>query len=272
MPSCHVASLLKDYAQQYETVDFLKGDPAWFMHQVEGAGGALAGGVNSWLGGGDFLAGAVTGSIVSAFGGMAGQWASRGASVLINGFNITSPVISGVVAGGTAGAAAGFASGFVASGISSGWESSTMLQGGWNGALSGGIMGGIAGGVSAYAYATNHKINPWTGKANKSITIGEGMTSNPQEGWFGIDKISKDLGTETFQAPKGSPSEIMQANEIWIESKIEELYVIYDRGYVGNHSQYYQMELSHLLNYNNVYHVRVIYHNYRQTIRIYIVK
>lgn len=73
-------------------------------------------GVNSWLGGGDFLAGAVIGSIASAFGGMAGQWASRGANVLINGFNITSPVISGVVAGGTAGAAAGFASGFVASG------------------------------------------------------------------------------------------------------------------------------------------------------------
>lgn len=37
MSSCHVASLLKDYAQQYETVDFLKGDPAWFMHKVEGA-------------------------------------------------------------------------------------------------------------------------------------------------------------------------------------------------------------------------------------------
>lgn len=29
-------------------------------------------GVNSWLGGGDFLAGAVTGSIASAFGGAAG--------------------------------------------------------------------------------------------------------------------------------------------------------------------------------------------------------
>ena len=39
-----------------------------------------------------------------------------------------------------------------------------------------------------------------------------------------------------------------------------------------NHGQYYQMELSPLLNYNNVYHVRVIYHYYRQTIRIYIVK
>ena len=24
------------YAQQYETVDFLNGDPSWFMHQVEG--------------------------------------------------------------------------------------------------------------------------------------------------------------------------------------------------------------------------------------------
>lgn len=241
--------------------------PGWMA-----AGGALAGGVNSWLGGGNFLAGAVTGSITSAFGGMAGQWASRGANVLINGFNITSPVISGVVAGGTAGAAAGFASGFVASGISSGWEPSTMLQRGWNGALSGGIMGGFAGGVSAYAYATEHNINPWTGRPDKSITIGEGMTSDPRKGWFGIDKISKDLGTETFDGQMFPPSELMHENEIWIESKIEESYVIYDRGYVGNNSSYYQMELPHTANYNNVYHVRVLYVNQKQTIRIYYIK
>ena len=29
-------SLLNKLADQYETVDFLQGDPAWFMHQVVG--------------------------------------------------------------------------------------------------------------------------------------------------------------------------------------------------------------------------------------------
>ena len=73
----------------------VQGSSACFGPGWMAAGGALAGGVNSWLGGGDLLAGAVTGGFASAFGGMAGQWTSRGANVLINGFNITSPVLSG---------------------------------------------------------------------------------------------------------------------------------------------------------------------------------
>ena len=28
--------LLKQYAEQYETMEFLNGDPSWFMHQVSG--------------------------------------------------------------------------------------------------------------------------------------------------------------------------------------------------------------------------------------------
>lgn len=32
-----VRRLLVEYAERYETADFLNGDPSWFMHQVEGA-------------------------------------------------------------------------------------------------------------------------------------------------------------------------------------------------------------------------------------------
>ncbi|MCD8296464.1 MAG: DUF2400 family protein, partial [Prevotella sp.] len=28
--------LIREYAEHYETKDFLHGDPSWFMHQVEG--------------------------------------------------------------------------------------------------------------------------------------------------------------------------------------------------------------------------------------------
>ena len=74
------------------------------------------------------------------------------------------------------------------------------------------------------------------------------MNSDLGKGWFGIDKISKDLGTERFDGNRFPRSEVMHENEIWIESKIEESYIIYDRGYVGNNSPYYQMELQHTAN------------------------
>jgi hypothetical protein len=32
--SCDVAALLREYAERYETADFIVGDPSWFMHQV----------------------------------------------------------------------------------------------------------------------------------------------------------------------------------------------------------------------------------------------
>ena len=31
-----VENLLRKYAEQYETADFLPEDPSWFMHQVSG--------------------------------------------------------------------------------------------------------------------------------------------------------------------------------------------------------------------------------------------
>lgn len=36
MMDAGIIGLLKRYASLYETVDFLKGDPSWFMHQVDG--------------------------------------------------------------------------------------------------------------------------------------------------------------------------------------------------------------------------------------------
>lgn len=32
----NIQELLRDYAERYETADFLTGDPSWFMHQVQG--------------------------------------------------------------------------------------------------------------------------------------------------------------------------------------------------------------------------------------------
>ena len=37
MISKETKQLLRQYADKYETVAFLEGDPSWFMHQVVGA-------------------------------------------------------------------------------------------------------------------------------------------------------------------------------------------------------------------------------------------
>jgi len=234
--------------------------PGWMA-----AGGALAGGVNSWLGGGDVLAGAVTGSIASTFGGMAGQWATRGVNVMINGFNITSPVLRGVLAGGTAGAAAGFASGFVTSGISSGWVLPAMFNGGLTGALSGGILGGIAGGTSAYAYATSHNINPWTGRPNsRIIVIGRDMGGrvNPVANVIEAETISSDWNSATNDNYRGNILEGKQFNRDWIQLKKEQRYAIFDIGEGSFPVGYnYGMELRYLQGYPSVYptHIVVLY-------------
>ena len=45
--------------------------------------------------------------------------------------------------------------------------------------------------------------------------------------------------------------------------------IIYDRGHVGNNSQYYNMELGRTMNYSNIYNVKAIYSR-TQTIRLLI--
>jgi len=112
---------------------------------------------------------------------------------------------------------------------------------------------------------------------NKSVTIGEGMKSDIDKGWMGIDKISKDLKSEKFE-PKNLPKEeyytddkLMNEDGIYIEMKISEQFIIYDRGPVGNNSQYYNMEVGRTMNYSNIYHVNAIY-NRTQTIRILIIR
>ncbi len=90
----------------------------------------------------------------------------------------------------------------------------------------GATIGGVAGGIGGYVAAKNAKINPWTGRPDKSVTIGEGMKSDVEKGWMGIDKISKDLESGKFEPsdrllntqpellgkPIGTSTELMNAN------------------------------------------------------------
>lgn len=95
-------------------------------------------------------------------------------------------------------------------------------------------------------------------------------TTASAAGWFGIDQISDDLGTQKFEPLSTEPAELMAENMRWIDNKINQGAIIYDRGKVGNNSPYYQMELNRIKNYNNVLHVYSFY-NCSQTFRLHFV-
>jgi hypothetical protein len=140
----------------------------------------------------------------------------------------------------------------------SGGDVSVANQAGAGGMWMGAAIGGGIGAGMGYYNASKSGRNPWTGRPNKSVTIGEGMKSNIAKGRMGVDKISKDLGSNTYKPdesiPKnvdllgkniGTTSDLMYDNAIWIEIKMQQQVIIYDRGPVGNNSQYYNMELGH---------------------------
>jgi hypothetical protein len=108
------------------------------------------------------------------------------------------------------------------------------------------------------------------------------MTSDPTKGWLGVGKIANDLGSSYYNPAKyipmqiipGDPtfnnttSDLMYDNSVWIESKMDLNSYIYDRGSVGNNSQYYNMEVGRTMNFQNVINVTPFYNN-NQSIRIY---
>jgi hypothetical protein len=109
-------------------------------------------------------------------GGAAGQWGGKYlGDVIINGTKITSPVLQGAVSGAAGGAAGGYAGGFTAGLIMTG-DFVEANSAGWKGAAFGAPIGGISGAASAYKYANDKGINPWTGKEKKQSSISQQNT------------------------------------------------------------------------------------------------
>ncbi|MBQ8222502.1 MAG: hypothetical protein IJZ87_04020 [Bacteroidales bacterium] len=243
---------------------------------VAAAGGALTSATNSMIAqtGKNFsginsvswdqvTSSAVIGGASSFVGGIAGGYAGTHiGGVMINGLNITSPVVKGIVAGSiggmVGGATAGYVGGYMTTG-SSEEAFNSALSGMWQGS----VLGGVSGGIGAYAAAKNAKINPWTGVHNKSAVLGESMSER-------IIPVSKDLQAEYLSAPEMDNAyfgrEIsqnttytnkisMEFNAQWIESKMAQNYHLYDIGPVGNKvvSPYYNMEQCRTMYYPNIH-------------------
>ena len=254
------------------------GDLALYGPAGWAAGGAILGASNAALGGANgsqIIQGAFVGAFSGLAGGAVGQWAGQGlGGLVVNGFNVTSPVIKGMITGAIGGMVGGYAGGFTGN-LLMGGDLKSANQAGLSGMKMGAFIGAGTGAFGGYRYAKQNNINPWTGKSNNSVTIGEGMTTDPEKGWMGIDKISDDLGSDYFK-PENKPLEnwntdtkLMQENGQWIDGKMQNNTTIYDRGSVGNNSQYYNMEMGRTMNYPVI---KVTpYYNRTQTIRVLII-
>jgi hypothetical protein len=107
------------------------------------------------------------------------------------------------------------------------------------------------------------------------------MITDPTKGWMGVDKIADDLGSDYYKPDSDIPmngpfngsttSNGMYDNAIWIENNVKGTGAyIYDRGPVGNNSQYYNMEVGRTMNYPVM---RVTpYYNRSQSIRVLIIR
>ena len=132
---------------------------------VGGVGSAISGGGFAVLPGGNgkVLQGMGIGALSGVIGGAAGFAAGKGTNVLLQGVNITSPVVKGFIAGAIGGAAGGAIGGFTAGYITTG-----NLDAAWNSAGSGAIFGAGVGSVSGFAggyrYAKKEGLNPWNGR------------------------------------------------------------------------------------------------------------
>ena len=238
------------------------------------AGGAIVGGANAYLGGAtsfqDIAQGAFIGAASGLVGGAVGQYAAKSlGNVLINGFNVTSPVIKGAIGGAVGGAAGGYAGGFTGGLLSTG-NFEAAHKAGVGGLASGAAIGGVAGGVGAYASAKRQGINPWTGKYSNAIAIGRGQEAR-------IDPAARDLNAETisndwnknFGRNRLSNKQSLDFNYDWFEGKLDLDYKVFDlgSGNFNNYSPNYTLELNSLQyrNYQsiNVYNRTYLNGNFR---------
>ena len=180
---------------------------------VGASAGFTAGAVGTWTQGGSFLDGIGNGLVqgaigaVSGFvGGAAGQWAAKGlGNLVVNGFNVSSPVVKGIIGGAIGGAAGGYAGGFTAGFLMTG-KLSSAHKAGLSGMKQGAGLGALTGGVTAYKAAKAQGINPWSGKKfNDPINNGfngntEEITLQPGER---LDRYGNESGRYT--SPEGTP-------------------------------------------------------------------
>jgi RHS repeat-associated protein len=131
------------------------------------------------------------GSISGLAGGAAGNYVGKvGMGVLINGTNITSPVVQGGLIGGLSGFAGGYAGGFTA-GLIITRDFSAANEMGWASGLQGGALGVGIGSGAAYKRAIDDGVNPLSGRKVGAVGMGRGQKQ--------VDDFSRRMKIETIK-------------------------------------------------------------------------
>lgn len=190
--------------------------------------------------------------------------AAKGGSIFINGFNISSPLLKGAITGTAGGAVGGYSGGFT-SGLLMTGDFGKAHEFGVQGLYTGASLGLTSGTISAYAYSKQNGFNPFTGKANNSITIGEGMANR-------VNPIAKDLNSRTITKPwrdKFGNVRVNQElglgfNEAWFKAQLRNDAKVYNAGPNGSNSPYYNLELNIIktTNHQNIQNVHMYQFNY----------
>nr|WP_262885510.1 RHS repeat-associated core domain-containing protein [Tenacibaculum maritimum] len=195
------------------------------------AGGFLSSAANTAIQGGDIgeiFSSGVIGSVAGFAGGAAGKWAGKYlGNLIVNGVNIASPVIKGIVGGTLGGAVGGYVGGFTGGYLATG-NLSKAHKAGLSSASMGASMGALAGGVGAYKWATDNKIDPWTGQkinghhsfpkfmggeANQKLTnIGEETHKQLHRDMNNFLKKQTDDFGNHMRPQRGNPGRLIQRN------------------------------------------------------------
>ncbi len=176
---------------------------------IIGAGaGFTAGAVGTWTQGGSFLSGlgngllqGAIGAVSGAVGAGVGKWASKGlGDVVIQGFNVVSPVAKGAIAGALGGAAGGYAGSFVAGAIATG-SLKDAHQAGLSGLALGAGIGALSGGAAGYKAAKANKLSePIIELSSKSGRSSSGKRTFSHQARFPKSNLNLRLD-RGFRAP-----------------------------------------------------------------------
>ncbi|WP_268225813.1 glycohydrolase toxin TNT-related protein, partial [Sinomicrobium oceani] len=191
------------------------------------AGGVIQGGGFSLMPGGDgnVLRGAALGAVSGFVGGAAGHVASKGINnIMVNGFNISSPVLKGAVGGAAGGAAGGYAGGF-ASGLIMTGDFTLAHKAGVQGFGMGAGIGAVSGFATQYAIAKQQGVNPWSGKF-ENWPSNDGFKGNTEIKMLEIGEMIDRYGQEAgkYLSPEGTPFE----QRSLLPSKINDPYNVYE--------------------------------------------
>jgi len=188
-------------------------------------GGAIVGGTNAMISDQNVIQGMTFGAVTGAVGGVIGQWVSSGASLVVQGLDISSEVLKGTLGAGLGGAATGGIMNGTIVTIQTGSFSEGIDAFG-TGAAMGFATGSVSGAASAYATARQNNISPWNGRSTATSPSGSGMVDDAM---MPVTKLNASIDKARGDYQKSIDIEPIKLTTSSKSTAPSRVYAIYDR-------------------------------------------